>query len=72
MEFVAAVRVGGQPEPAPCGDLLDRVLECGGRDMMALVGDDETVPGGQLRDVVAAGHSGRRDQHPEIVDDPRK
>jgi hypothetical protein len=55
VEFVAAVRGGGQPQPSPCGDLLDRVLECGGRDMVALVSDDETVPGGQFRDVVAAG-----------------
>src|SRR5579859_2228815 len=47
--------VGGQPEPAPCRDLLDRVLERGGRDVMAFVSDDKAVPGGQLRDVVAAG-----------------
>ena len=55
VELVAAVRGGGQPEPAPCRDLLDRVLERGGRDVMAFVGDDKAVPGGQLRDVVAAG-----------------
>jgi len=36
-------------------DLLDRVLEGGGRDVMAFVGDDKAVPGSQLRDVVAAG-----------------
>ena len=30
-------------------------LECGGRDVMAFVGDDQAVPGGQLRDVAAAG-----------------
>src|SRR5437588_12195436 len=40
--------VAGQPEPAPCRDLLDRVLESGGRDVMAFVGDDPAVPGGQL------------------------
>jgi hypothetical protein len=31
------------------------MLERGGRDMMAFVSDDKTVPGGQLGDVVAAG-----------------
>jgi len=31
------------------------VLERGCRDVMAFVGDDEAIPGGQLRDVVAAG-----------------
>ena len=36
-------------------DLLDRVFERGGRDVMAFVGDDQAVPGGQLRDAVAAG-----------------
>ena len=55
VELVAAVRGGGQPEPAPCRDLLDRVLERGSRDVMAFVGDDQAVPGGQLRDVAAAG-----------------
>src|SRR5206468_6000528 len=55
IELVAAVRGGGQAEPAPCRDLLDRVLERGGRDVMAFVGDDKAVPGGQVRDVVAAG-----------------
>jgi hypothetical protein len=35
-------------------DLPDRVLERGGRDVMAIVGDDQAVPGGQLRDVIAA------------------
>jgi hypothetical protein len=54
VELVAAVRGGGQPEPAPCRDLLDGVLERGGRDVMAFVGDDQAVPGGQFRDVVAA------------------
>jgi len=47
VELVAAVRGGGQPEPALCRDLLDRVLERGGRDVMAFVGDDKAVPGGQ-------------------------
>jgi hypothetical protein len=31
------------------------VLERGGRDVMAFVGDDKAVPGGQLWHVVAAG-----------------
>jgi hypothetical protein len=44
VELVAAVRSGGQPEPAPGRDLLDRVPERGGRDVMAFVGDDQ---GGQ-------------------------
>jgi hypothetical protein len=55
VKLVAAVRGGGQPEPALCRDLLDRVLERGGRDVMAFVGDDKAVPGGQLWYVVAAG-----------------
>src|SRR5262249_37073155 len=55
VELVAAVRGGGQAEPAPCRDLLDRVLERGGRDVMAFVSDDKAVPGGKPRDVVAAG-----------------
>src|SRR5215510_3881803 len=55
VELVAAVRGGGEPEPAPCRDLLDRVLERGGRDVVAFVGDDQAVPGGQLRDILAAG-----------------
>ena len=32
-----------------------RYGERGGRDVMAFVGDDKAVPGGQLRDVIAAG-----------------
>jgi len=55
VKLVAAVRGSGQPEPAPCRDLLDCVLERGGRDVMAFVGDDKAVPGGQLWHVVAAG-----------------
>src|SRR5580658_5340983 len=55
VELVTPVGGGGQPEPAPGGDLPDGVLERGGRDVVALVGDDQPVPGGQLSDVVAAG-----------------
>ena len=40
VELVAAVWGGGQPEPAPGRDLLDRVLERRGRDVVAFVGDD--------------------------------
>ena len=43
IELVAAVRGRGQPEPTPCWDLLDRMLERGSRDVMAFVGDDQTV-----------------------------
>ena len=55
VELVAPVRGGGQPEPAPCRDLLDRMDERGGRDVMAFVVGDQAVPGGQLGNVVAAG-----------------
>jgi hypothetical protein len=55
VELVAAVRGGGQAEPAVCRDRLDRVLERGGRDLVAFVGDDQAVPGDQFRDVVSAG-----------------
>ena len=39
------------------GISLIRALERGGRDVVAFVGDDQAVPGGQLGDVVAAGQS---------------
>ena len=55
VELVAPVGGGGQPEPPPSGDLPDGVLERGGRDVVALIGDDQPIPGGQRRDVVAAG-----------------
>jgi len=55
IELVPAVRGGGQPEPPPRADLPDRVLERCGRDVVALVRDDQPVPGGGLGDVVAAG-----------------
>ena len=55
VELVAAVGGGGQAEPAAGGDLADGVLEGGGRDVVALVDDDQPVAGGQLRDVVGAG-----------------
>ena len=55
IELVAPVGGGGQPEPSPRRDLPDRVLERGGRDVVALVRDDQAVPGGELGDVVAAG-----------------
>jgi hypothetical protein len=46
VELVPAVRSGGQPEPAPRRDLLDRVLERRGRDVVALIGDDQPVAAG--------------------------
>jgi hypothetical protein len=61
VELVAPVRSGGQPEPPPGADLPDCVLERGGGDVVALIGDDQPVPGGQLRDVVAAGQRLQRD-----------
>ena len=69
IELVAPVGGGGQPEPPPGGDLPDGVLEGGGRDVVALVGDDQPVLGGQLRDVVAAcqglqGDDARKARYP--------
>jgi hypothetical protein len=55
VELVAAVGGGGQAKPPACADLPDGVLGRGGRDMVALIGDDQPVPGGQPGDVVAAG-----------------
>ena len=55
VELVAPVGGGGQPEPPPGGDLPDSVFERGGGDVVALIGHNQPVPGGQLRDVVAAG-----------------
>jgi hypothetical protein len=46
VELVAPVRGGGQPEPAARRDLLDRVLEGCGWNVVALVGDDQPVSGG--------------------------
>ena len=66
IELVTAVRGGGQAEPAPGWDLLDGVLERRCRDVVAFVGDDQPVPGGELCDVVAAGQGLQGDD----VDDP--
>ena len=55
VELVAPVRRGGQPEPAARRDLLDRVLERGGRNVVAFIGDNQPVTGGQRGDVVLAG-----------------
>ena len=55
VKLVAAVRGGGQPEPAPCRDLFDRVLERGGRDVMAFVGDDKA---GTRRSALGRRHGG--------------
>jgi len=54
VELVAPVRRGGQPEPAARRDLLDRVLERGSRNVVAFIGDDQPVAGGQRGDVVLA------------------
>src|SRR6185312_15605544 len=55
VELVAPVWRGGEPEPAARWDLLDRVVECGSRNVVAFVGDDQPVTGGQRGDVVLAG-----------------
>jgi hypothetical protein len=55
VEFVPPVRGGGEAQPAPCGDLPDGILEGSGWHMMALVRDDQPVPGGEAGDVVTTG-----------------
>jgi len=55
IELVPPVRGGSQSKPPPCADLPDRVLERRGRDVVALVRDDQPVPGGEVGDVVTAG-----------------
>jgi hypothetical protein len=40
VELVSPVGGGGQPKPSPGSDLAGRVLERGGRDVVALIGDD--------------------------------
>ena len=55
VESVAAVRGGGQAEPAPSRDVPDGVLERRGGDVVALVDDDQAVAGGERGQVVAAG-----------------
>jgi hypothetical protein len=47
--------VAVRAEPAPCRDLPDGILEGGSRHVVALVRDDQPVPGGESGDVVAAG-----------------
>src|SRR5262249_18526730 len=42
------------------GDLPDGVLECRGGDVMAFVGDDKAVAGGQLANVGAPGEGLQR------------
>jgi len=60
VELVSPVRGGGQPKPSASGDLPHGVLEGRGRDMVAFVGDDKTVAGGQLADVSAPGEGLQR------------
>ncbi len=60
VEPVAPVEGGGQPEPAAHRDLPDRVLECRRGDVVALVGHDQPVAGGQGGDVVTARQRAER------------
>lgn len=55
IELVAPVRGSGQAEPAQYRDLLDRILKGGRWYVVALVCDDQPIPGGETGDVVAAG-----------------
>ncbi len=55
IELVAAVRGGGEPEPAAGRDLLDGVLERRSGDVVALVHDDQPIAAGELLDVGLAG-----------------
>ena len=57
-EPVATFRCGGEPEPVFCGYPIEDVEERAGGDVMAFVGDDETVTGGESFDVVAACQGG--------------
>jgi hypothetical protein len=55
VELAAPAGSGGQAEPAPGRDLPDRVLERRRRDVMAFIGDDQAVSGGEHGDVLAPG-----------------
>lgn len=55
VELVSSVRRRGEAEPAARGDLLYRVLERCGRDVVAFVDDDEAVAGGKFGEVVLPG-----------------
>ena len=48
-------RYGVAVRPAPDRDLLDGVLEGGSWHVVALVGDDQAVSGGEISDIVTAG-----------------
>jgi len=54
-EPVAAFRSRGQAEPVARGYAAQHAEECAGGDVMAFVHDDESVVGGDVFDVVAAG-----------------
>ena len=54
-EPVAAFRSRGQTEPVARGYAAQDAEECAGGDVVAFVDDDESVVGGDVFDVVAAG-----------------
>src|SRR5262249_52824447 len=64
-EPVAPGGCGGEPEPELCADLLDRVVVCGGREVVAFVDDDLPVAGGEFGDVAAFGEGG---EHGDVHD----
>ena len=55
VELVAAIRSGGQPDPAAGTDLAHCVLERRGRYVVTFVDDHQAVSGGKLREVSASG-----------------
>src|SRR5260370_15925423 len=52
---VTALRRGGEAEPVPRGYAAQDAEECAGGDVVAFVRNDESVAGGDVLDVVAAG-----------------
>ena len=55
VESVASVRRGGEPQPPAGRDRAGGRLECGRRDVVALVDDDLAVTAERLSEVVAPG-----------------
>lgn len=68
IEPIAAVGRGGEPDPVAGWDGADGGLECGGRDVMALVDDDLTVAAQRVGEVSSAGEGLQGCD----VDDPRE
>jgi hypothetical protein len=64
-EPVTALRCGGQAEPVPRGYAAQDAEECAGGDVVAFVHNDESVAGGDVLDVVAAG---KRRQQRDVED----